>query len=171
MGGPEVVLLRTYPAKCGLSWSPNGKYLAYSDRDFPQEPYAIFLLQRDTLERRRLTSPPNGTVGGDAYAVFSHDGKKVAFIRDLNGVRQLAVLAVPSGSMRILASGQGRIFSSLAWAPDDADIIYASGAVGSSRLWRVAVAGGEPRPLVIGEDGWAPAVSTKANRLGYGEGT
>jgi Tol biopolymer transport system component/DNA-binding winged helix-turn-helix (wHTH) protein len=169
--GPEVVLLRTYLADCGLSWSPDGKYLAFSDRDLPQEPYAIFLLQRDTLERRRLTSPPTGTVGGDAYAAFSHDGKRVAFLRDLNGASQLAVLALPSGSIQILASGPGRIFTSLAWSPEDADIIYASEVGGSSRLWRVAVAGGEPRPLGIGEDGWAPAVSKEAHRLAYGKGS
>jgi Tol biopolymer transport system component/DNA-binding winged helix-turn-helix (wHTH) protein len=171
VGGPEVVLLRTYPADCGLSWSPDGKYLVFSDRDLPQEPYALFLLQRDTLERRRLTSPPAGTVGGDGFAVFSHDGKKVAFVRDLGGMRQLAVLTMPSGNIQILPSGPGRIFSSLAWAPEDADIIYASEVGGSSRLWRIAVGGGKPRPLGIGEDGWAPTVSKEGHRLAYGKGS
>ena len=171
VGGPEIVLQRTDFADCGLSWSPDGKYLAFSDRDLPQEPYSIFLLQRDTMERRRLTHPPKGMVGGDAYAIFSHDGKRIAFLRNLNGVSQLAVLALSSGSIQIVASGPGTIFSSLAWAPEDADIVYASDVGGFSRLWKVAAAGGEPRPLGIGEDGWAPTVSQEAHRLAYGRGS
>ena len=169
MGGPELVLQRTNFAQCGLSWSPDGKYLAFSDRDLPNEPYAVFLLERDTLERRRVTTPPKGVSGGDAFAAFSHDGKRIAFVRDVNGVMQVAVLTLSSSSTQILASGPGTVVGSVAWDPSDADIIYSSDVSGSWRLWRVASTGGEPRPL--GEDGWAPAVSTRAHRLAYGRGS
>ena len=40
-----------------LSWSPDGKLLAYSDHASPGEPTSIFLLSLDSLEVRRLTAP------------------------------------------------------------------------------------------------------------------
>jgi len=40
-----------------LSWSPDGKLLAFSDRTSVSEPTSIFLLSLDTLAIRRLTSP------------------------------------------------------------------------------------------------------------------
>jgi DNA-binding winged helix-turn-helix (wHTH) protein/dipeptidyl aminopeptidase/acylaminoacyl peptidase len=168
-GGPEVVVQRINGGECGLSWSPDGKYLAFTDRDLQQEPYAVFLLQRDTLERRRLTSPPKGMFGGDRNAEFSHDGNRIAFVRDLNGGTQIAVLTIPSGSIQMLDSGPGTI-NKLAWAPSDRDIIYGSEVAGFARLWRISSTGGEPRPLGIGEHGWAPAVSERAHRLAYGLG-
>ena len=44
-----------------LSWSPDGKLLAFSDREASNEPTSIYLLSLDTLAVRRLTSPrPSG---------------------------------------------------------------------------------------------------------------
>lgn len=33
---------------CGLSWSPDGKYLAYMDKNAPRESYGVFLLSVET---------------------------------------------------------------------------------------------------------------------------
>jgi Tol biopolymer transport system component/DNA-binding winged helix-turn-helix (wHTH) protein len=169
-GGPETILQRINGGDCGLSWSPDGKYLAFVDRELPQEPHAIYLLQRDTLERRRVTTPPKETLGGDAYPEFSHDGRRIAFVRNLNGGAQLAVLTLSSGSIRTLLSERSSI-SGLTWDPADRSIIYASNLAGALRLWRIAAAGGTPRPLGIGEDGWAPSVSERTHRLTYAQGT
>ena len=169
-GGPEIVLQRINVGQCGLSWSPDGKYLAFTDRDVPEEPYALFLLQRDTLERRQLTTPPKGILGGDAYGVFSGDGKRVAFVRDLDGVSQVAVLTLASGGVRTVISERGLI-GPLAWDPSNKDIIYGSNIAGFWRLWRVSSEGGSPRSLGTGEDAVAPAVSERTHRLAYGRGT
>lgn len=164
-GGPELILRRINLAQCGLSWSPDGKYLAFVDRDLSQQPTAIYLLQRDTLERRRITTPPTETLGGDAFPEFSRDGKRIAFIRNLNGVAEIEVITLASGRFRTLLSQHGDI-GRLAWDPSDKDIIF-----GSAGLWRISSAGGKPRRLGIGEDGWAPSVSATAHRLTYQRGT
>ena len=39
----------------GLSWSPDGKFLALSDRSAPQDPASLFVLSVDRLEKRKLT--------------------------------------------------------------------------------------------------------------------
>jgi Tol biopolymer transport system component len=76
----------------GVSWSPDGRYLACSDREQLQDPAAIFLINKETRERRRLTTPPEGTAG-DSSPTFSGDGKKIAFVRTLtDGMTQLVLL-------------------------------------------------------------------------------
>ena len=57
LGGAERKLAES--AGCGgLSWSPNGKFLALVDRSTPQAPWSIFLLSIETGDKRRITSPP-----------------------------------------------------------------------------------------------------------------
>src|SRR5262249_20654807 len=70
-----------------LSWSPDGKTLAYSDRASGDEPTSsIFLLSLDSMEPRKLTSP-HGSVG-DYNPDFSPDGQTLAFNRAAQGIRQ-----------------------------------------------------------------------------------
>src|SRR5262249_30740588 len=42
------------------AWIPDGEWLVAPNRTSPQEPFAIFLVARQTGEKRRLTSPPPG---------------------------------------------------------------------------------------------------------------
>jgi Tol biopolymer transport system component/DNA-binding winged helix-turn-helix (wHTH) protein len=168
-GGPEIVVQRTNGGECGLSWSPDGKYLAFVDSNLPQEPHAIYLLDRETSRRRRLTNPPKETLGGDAYPEFSHDGKQLAFVRNLNGMVQIAVLTLATDHVKTLVSERA-VVGGIAWDPADKNIIFGAILTGSSRLWRISAAGGTPRPLGVGEDGWAPSVSEKTHRLTYAQG-
>ncbi len=168
-GGPEIVVQRTNGGECGLSWSPDGKYLAFVDSNLPQEPHAIYLLDRETLLRRRLTSPPKETLGGDAYPEFSHDGKQLAFVRNLDGLAQIAVLTLATDHVKTLVSERA-VVGGIAWDPSDDNIIFGAILTGSSRLWRISASGGTPRPLGVGEDGWAPSVSEKTHRLTYAQG-
>jgi Tol biopolymer transport system component len=65
-----------------LSWSPDGKLLAFSDRASRDDESSIFLLSLDSLEIRRLTSP--GRVAGDYNLAFSPDGRTLAFNKFIN---------------------------------------------------------------------------------------
>ena len=66
-----------------LSWSPDGKFLAFSERVSPLAPFGIYLLSVDGLEKRKLTTPPAGT-RGDRFRSFSPSGDAVAFTRRSN---------------------------------------------------------------------------------------
>ncbi len=79
LGGAERKLRES--AGCdGLSWSSDGKYLAFMDKNAPREPYSIFLLSVETGDKQKLTSPP-AEYFGDLMPRFSPDGKTIAFLR------------------------------------------------------------------------------------------
>ena len=80
----------------GLSWSPDGKFLAVSDRTSPEEPFAIFLVSVESGEKRRLTSPTQSLA--DHSLAFSPDGRTLAFIRQsASTIANIYLVQVASG--------------------------------------------------------------------------
>jgi Tol biopolymer transport system component len=146
-----------------LSWSPDGKLLAFSDRLSGNEPTSIFLLWLDSLEVRRLTSPPPP---GDYNPVFSPDGRTLAFNRGLQGVTAIYTVPVSGGKERFLVSGP-QFGWGLAWTPDGRDIVFARAGwfTKTGWLWKISRGGGEPERLQFGQEGVEPAI--RGNRLVY----
>ncbi len=64
-----------------LSWSPDGKWLAYSDVEPGATTGAVYLLNVQSGEKHRLTSPSQNEV--DMYPAFAPNGRTVAFTRDV----------------------------------------------------------------------------------------
>jgi eukaryotic-like serine/threonine-protein kinase len=159
----------------GLAWSPDGKVLAIVDRDSAQAPPSIFLLDIDTRERRKLTTPPAGS--WDGLPAFSPDGGSLVFTRGHG--RPLSDIYL----LRLSGSGQPRgeprritydntFVDGLDWTADGRSIVFSSTRGGVWALWRVSASGGEPERLPVGSNNtfW-PSVSRKGNRLAYSEGT
>src|SRR6185437_10566691 len=147
-----------------LSWSPDGKLLAYSDRADLNEPAAIFLLDLDSLKVRRLSSP-RGPVG-DYNPAFSPDGRTLAFNRSSQGVTSIYTLPVAGGEERHLISGVQYGWG-LAWSPDGRDIIFAKAGwlANAGWLWKISRDGGQPERLQFGQEGVEPSI--RGNRLVY----
>jgi Tol biopolymer transport system component len=81
LGGSERRLGQFQPSpfssfsfSSSLSWSPDGKFLASGDRISPQDPDSIFLLSTETGKKRKLTSPPQGSM--DQLPVFSPEVRR-----------------------------------------------------------------------------------------------
>ena len=70
-----------------LSWSPDGKFLAFGDKPSPEASLGLYILSLETGEKRRLTSPPPQSMG-DYSPHFSPDGKTLAFIRERSGTAE-----------------------------------------------------------------------------------
>lgn len=148
--------------------SPDGKYLAISERSSSVEPQGLFLLSAETAERRRLTSPPKGTVG-DYYPAFSPDGKWLAFARATSmSTNDLYLLALPDGESKRLTLDNLTI-RGIAWTADSRELVFSSQRGGGIRyLWRIAAAGGMPERLTaMGQNVSGPAVSSQGNRLAF----
>jgi DNA-binding winged helix-turn-helix (wHTH) protein len=132
-----------------LSWSPDGKLLAYSDRASRSEAASIFLLSLDSGEVRRLTSALRAR--GDFSPEFSPDGQTLAFGRDSQGVQSIYAIPVSGGQEQRLTSDTAQKWG-LAWTPDGREIVFAN--VGW--LWKVSRRGGRARKTAVWSR-WIPA--------------
>lgn len=176
LGGPESKLysgtsafLSLYEYGNALSWSPDGKYLAFSGQRSPREPNSIFLLSRESLETRQITSPPAGFLG-DSTPAFSPDGKVLAFVRGASS-RDVEIYVVPAaGGEPKRLTFDNRSGRSLAWTADGHDIVFSLWFYGNLRLWRVSASGGTPEQLAVGGEGGSTlAISRQGDRLAYSQ--
>jgi len=152
-----------------LSWSPDGKRLAYSYKTSAEEPCAVYALSIDTLESRRLSTPPSPSVGDDD-AQFSPDGKSIAFVRDTKDVRDIYVMPSGGGEPHRLTFDD-RLLEGIAWMPDSQEILFSSNRGGAGwGLWRIPFGGGTPQRAAVGADrAQMPVVSLKGHRLAYSD--
>jgi eukaryotic-like serine/threonine-protein kinase len=179
LGGPERRIERlrwqrdsdwdTYGPS--LTWSRDGKYLAFSDRRTPQEPVSVYVASVEQPLLRRLTIPRSPATGDFAPAI-SHDGRTVAFLRvSGSGLGDIYRVPFAGGEPTRLTTGQ-RWVKGFAWTPDDRGLVFSSGGVLQSTLWKVATDGGQPERLGIGGDNAShPAISARSKRLAYVEQT
>ena len=156
------------PCKPILSWSPDGKRLAYSDKRTVEEPCAIYALSIDTLETQRLTNPPSPSVG-DYDGHFSPDGRSVAFVRDTKDVQDVYVMPSSGGEAHRLTFDD-RLLDGIAWMPDSQEILFSSNRGGAGwGLWRIPLAGGIPQRAAVGDRAQMPVISPKGHRLAYAD--
>jgi serine/threonine protein kinase len=176
LGGPERKLVQSSAATAGsgltasgskLSWSADGKWIAYVDRASPNSGNSIFLVSVETNEKRQLTLPPAG-FGGDVQPAFSPDGTAVAFYRmRAPNVGDLHVLPVsgagPAGHPLKIAEDE-YLLTGPAWTADGRDLIFSSSRNSSPHtLYRVPSSGGSREPLHM--EGTWPSVAASGHRL------
>jgi eukaryotic-like serine/threonine-protein kinase len=157
---------------CGLAWSPDGKFIAIVDKESEQASPSIFLLDVETREKRRLTTPASEF--WDGALAFSPDGRSLAFQRGRASVPPsdiyvlpLSASGQPLGEPRQITHDNSWIYG-LDWTQDGRSVVFSSGRGGVQALWRVAASGGAPERLTVGSsDARWPSVSRKGNRLAY----
>ncbi len=151
-----------------LSWSPDGKYLAYVDKNSPEESYSIFLRSMDSRQEERLTWPEPGSLG-DGFPVLSPEGRMLAFVRNESETAgDIYVTPLARGTPQRLTRDRGRILG-MAWERDGRNIIFASNREsGEFHLWRVPVSGGAPERVVeVRERAAFPAVPSGGSGLAF----
>ena len=147
-----------------LSWSPDGKVLAFSDRASLHEAPSIFLLLLDSLEVRRLTSAASSRA--DSNPAFSPDGQTLAFTRASQASQSIYTVPVSGGEGQRLISDNTEHWG-LAWTADGRDIVFANASwpVSAGWLWKVSLRGGKPERLQFGQEGIQPSI--RGTRLVY----
>ncbi len=111
--------------------------------------------------------------GAHREASFSPDGKRIAFIRDVDGVPQVWVKSLAGGEPLQITFGQPA--SRPRWSPKGDQILYVLLAASntpqgyaSGDLWLVSPEGGAPRKLII--DGVNPNWSWDGKQLVFERG-
>ncbi len=154
-----------------ISWSPDGDWLAIQDKSSPEEPPGIFLVARETGERRKLTSPP-AVAHADRFPAISPDGKTVAFVRFISsGVGDLYLAPTAGGEARRLTFDNTSTATAV-WTPDSREILFLSnrmrGGGSTYSLWRVPATGGTPVEVeAAGRNLTSLAASRQGQRLAW----
>lgn len=151
----------------GLDWSPDGRELAFPDCAPGSARQSIYILNPQSGERRKLTSPPDSG-RGDNRPRFSPDGRRVAFKREVSpGVEDVYSIPVGGGAALRITSEE-RTIAGLDWMPDGQSLVVSSLRRGSIyALWRYPASGqGEPRLMTqAGMHAITPGVGKKSRRL------
>ena len=148
----------------GLTWSPDGNSIAFADRRSPKEPFCIWSLFLETLEKKQVTSP-DATSLGDGFPAFSPDGRSLGFLRRSELTRPaLYVMRLPSGAPSLVAD---TVAWNFCWTADSREIVFATAEfTGQPGLWRVPANGGTSRRIPARGDR-IDQPTLRRNRLAY----
>jgi Tol biopolymer transport system component/DNA-binding winged helix-turn-helix (wHTH) protein len=172
LGGPERKLADTaemYWIYGMLSWSQDGKWIAYADTKIPRAapiPTQIHLLNIETLENRVLPHPAQECEASWVPS-FSPDGKHLATACVVSiGVQRIYVQPALGGKAQQVVRLQGD-FRGMTWSADSKSLIYSL----DRWLWRIPSSGGTPEKLLFASDAFQPAVARTGNRLAFSQQT
>lgn len=119
-------------------------------------------------EPRRVSPGP----GVNVFPAYSPDGRSIAYCAMRRAGYEadrldLVILDRASGAVRAAAPGFDRSAGAPAWSPDGSWIVFAAQDRGTSRLYRVAAAGGTPEPITGGASDAAPAIAPDGRRVAF----
>ncbi len=168
LGGPERKLHTTqtpYDVAAPLSWSPDGKWIAYADVENGQPGDRMFLLNMDTLESHEFPHDPSCNHEGDL--TFSHSGTQLALlcVHSLTSFEYF-VTDIEGKSKRSLTTVRD-FPSNLAWSGDDKYLILSRGLETGAELHKLAVSDGTIRKVALTASGIWPTISRDGTKLAF----
>jgi Tol biopolymer transport system component/DNA-binding winged helix-turn-helix (wHTH) protein len=153
-----------------ISWSPDGKSIAFADVAPRGEQASIYLLSMETLETKQV--PISSTCAGQGLPAFSHNGEYLAYWCFLSKNGEAVLYSVP------IRGGQPKTISpilsfpnGLTWSANDEKLIYSLYIVRNgnltSELGEVTVANGLTKQLAFAGSAMLPTVSSRSGELAY----
>jgi len=148
MGGPERRLIAThtpYDVAAPLSWSPDGKWIGYSDPENGQSGNRNFLLNVDTLQSHEFPHDPSCRHEG--FPTFAHFGKELAIVCVHNTSSfEYLITDLEGKSKRSLAT-RHEFPQGLAWSGDDQSLLVAAFDTRGYGFYEIRVSDGKVHTL------------------------
>lgn len=163
----------------GFDIAPDGRSIVISESAAPEQPMTLFVVELDTMKRRRLTWPPEQELSargsysrGDRAPRFSHDGSAIAFIRRAAMGEDIWVVPTNGGSPQQLTNENEflPVRCPFAWMPDGKSMIIAASHESIYGLWRVGLRDHGWKPISIGAEASYPVVSKDGSLLAFQRG-
>jgi eukaryotic-like serine/threonine-protein kinase len=167
---PRGSLFLNLSASTSISWSPDGRFLAFNSAE--DGAAAIWIASTESGEVRKISNAPKGYYM-ELSPAFSPDGRTLAYIRAMDSYSRTVVLqdmnrdGTAQGPAREILPYTRRI-DHLAWQPDGRGLILAIRDMGErSGLFRLKP-GGMPEPMGLdsGILSW-PSPSRTGYRMAY----
>jgi Tol biopolymer transport system component/DNA-binding winged helix-turn-helix (wHTH) protein len=151
-----------------ISWSPDGKWIAFADEAPEKESERLSLLSTETFEATQM--PVNPTCIGEGLPAFSHNGEYLAYWCVRGGYDSvLYSLPIRGGQPKTISSFQAFPYG-LTWSADDKKLIYSLSSLGSGlshELGEVTVENGSTKKLAFAGSAILPSVSFTGDKLAY----
>src|ERR1700675_3045950 len=167
LGGPERKLVAThapYDLAAPLSWSPDGKWIAYSDVGNGGASNHTFLLNVETLESHEFPHDPS--CRHDGSLTFSHSGQELAMICVHNtSSYEYLVTDLQGKSKRSLTTLHHYLTVPL-WSGDDKSLIVGEATARGNQFDEVRVRDAEVHKLSVTTGDW-PAISHDGRKLAF----
>ena len=158
----------TSMGESGIDWSPDGRLFAYTSVASTNRPPSIYIFDKATAEKRKLTSPP--ALAGDNDPKFSPDGRTVSFKRVQSaGVEDIFLIPTKGGTERPLTRDAHEINGQV-WTRDSRSLIISSRRMGfHPALWQIPIDPKfEPRQITDGSvRAIAPSTSRNSSQLAW----
>jgi Tol biopolymer transport system component len=167
LGGAERKLVSThtpYDLAAALSWSPDAKWIAYSDTENGRTGDRSFLLNVETLESHALPHDPSCRHEG--YFTFSHGGKELALVCVHNTTSYEYLTMDRHGKSKRSLITLHEFLAGPVWTGDDKSLIIAEATAKGTEFDEVRVGDGEVHKLSVSAGDW-PAISRDGRKLAF----
>ncbi|HBF87757.1 MAG TPA: peptidase S9 [Bacteroidales bacterium] len=142
-----------------ITWSPDGKHIAYTCKKLSGKDFALSTnsdVYLYNIEKGTTENISEGMMGYDKYPVFSNDGKKIAFqSMETPGYEsdkdRLFVYNIDSKEKTYLTDGFDQSISHTVWSKDDSEIYFISGIHATHQLYKINVANKQVTQITKGQ--------------------
>ena len=127
-----------------LDWSPDGRFLAVSDRGADGQSWGVYLISLGTGEKRELTTTGNPRII-DRLPAFSPDGRTLAFLRGSFApeaellVQPLTSDATPAAPAKAVVKERVAGANRISWVAGGRELVVGD--------WRISLSGSRSRPF------------------------
>lgn len=137
-----------------VHWSPDSRKMAISSLSYDHKREELYVADLQRKEARRISASTDDKwvdlcMGPKHEVVWSHDGRQLAFLADVEGWRHLHVADYDASDPRQLTGGEFDVYS-CSFSPSDDRIAFLSseGNLQQRLLWTMPASGGEATRLV-----------------------
>jgi Tol biopolymer transport system component len=167
LGGPERKLVAThtpYDVAAPMSWSPDGKWLAYADTENGRPGDRAFLLNMETMESHEF--PHDRSCRHEGLLTFSHGGQQLLLLCVHHTIGFEYLITDLGGKSRRSLAALHELPTSAAWTGDDRSVVVAVSTETGSHFREILVSDGDVRKIPdIGGD-W-PTISRDGHKLAF----